>query len=113
MHAAWKYIAEYSIPIWNQLPIPRALIIDETSFSDLLKENKLYLFGNGSEKAKDVLKHPKITFIDNIKASAGGMVKFAFEKFGANDFEDTAYFEPFYLKDFVATTSKKDILGIG
>ncbi len=84
-----------------------AKIIDETSFADLLDENEIYFLGNGAAKCKGMITHPHAKFLDNILCTAKGMVNAAFESFQTKQFEDTAYFEPFYLKDFVGTTPKK------
>ena len=83
-----------------------AQIIDEHSYADLLKEKRIAFFGNGAEKCKPLIQSPNAVFLD-IKHSAKGMIALAVEKLAKKDFVDTAYFEPFYLKDFVVTTSKK------
>jgi tRNA threonylcarbamoyladenosine biosynthesis protein TsaB len=85
-----------------------AQIIDENTFKEQLKTNNIIFFGNGAEKCKSVISSPNAIFVD-IKASAKGMVDIAIEKFNNSDFVDIAYFEPFYLKDFVITASKKKI----
>lgn len=84
-----------------------ATIIDDESFKDVLDERTVYFFGNGSEKCKETIKHPNAIFIDNISNSALNMITLAHKAFNNQSFEDVAYFEPFYLKDFVATTPKK------
>ena len=84
-----------------------ATIIDDESFKDILDERTVYFFGNGSEKCKETIKHPNAIFIDNISNSALNMITLAHKAFNNQSFEDIAYFEPFYLKDFVATTPKK------
>lgn len=88
----------------------QALIIDESSFADLLKNNKVVFFGDGAEKCKDIICHPNAQFITTLQASATGMIDEAIKAYTANRFEDVAYFEPFYLKDFVVTQSKKKII---
>ena len=83
-----------------------AQIIDENSFASI--ENKLYFVGDSSEKAKTVLTQSNFIFLDEIVyPSAKDMSAISFQKFLNKDFEDVAYFEPFYLKDFLITTSKK------
>ncbi|MDR2853832.1 MAG: tRNA (adenosine(37)-N6)-threonylcarbamoyltransferase complex dimerization subunit type 1 TsaB [Prevotellaceae bacterium] len=84
-----------------------AEIITENSFADLLETHKIYFFGNGAEKCKAVLTHHNAHFLDNIRPLATNMVALANQKFAAQNFADTAYFEPFYLKEFQATTPKK------
>ncbi len=86
-----------------------AEIIDENSFAELLQKREMVFFGDGAKKCKPVLEGDSGIFIDNIEASALGMIELAEQKFQRKQFEDVAYFEPFYLKDFVATTPKKNI----
>jgi tRNA threonylcarbamoyladenosine biosynthesis protein TsaB len=88
----------------------QAEIIDENSFSEILKERKILCFGNGAEKCKKVLTHPDIEFIDGIHPFAKDMVELAEKAFLNREFQDVAYFEPFYLKEFVATTPKNKVI---
>ena len=85
-----------------------AQIIDENTYSELLRNGKIVFFGDGAEKCKSVINSPNAIFAE-IQASARGMISVAAQKFKNSDFVDIAYFEPFYLKNFVATTSKKKI----
>lgn len=82
-----------------------ANVIDEDSFQDFFKENKVYFFGDGAEKCKETLNHSNAHFI-NILSSARYMGALAEKAFQNKEFEDLAYFEPFYLKDFVAQKPK-------
>jgi tRNA threonylcarbamoyladenosine biosynthesis protein TsaB len=87
-----------------------AMIIDENSFADLLKSNKMLFFGDGASKCKPILQHRQnAMFVDNIYPSAVQIGEMAWHKYTMNLFEDLAYFEPFYLKDFIAKkpSSKK------
>ncbi len=84
-----------------------AEILDETSFSSYLEEGKVYFIGNGVEKTKTIITHPNAVFIDDKLPSANEMSTLAYSKYKISDFEDVAYFEPYYLKDFVALKSKK------
>jgi tRNA threonylcarbamoyladenosine biosynthesis protein TsaB len=80
-----------------------AEIITADSFSGYAEKNMLVFAGDGTLKCKPLLEHhPNVLFLDNFDASAGFMATLAEEKFSRNAFEDLAYFEPFYLKDFVA-----------
>lgn len=88
-----------------------AIIVDEIFLAQELKENKVVFFGNGAEKCKNVITSPNAVFIGNIEASAKYSCNLAWQLYNKNQFEDVAYFEPFYLKDFVATVSKKNIPG--
>ena len=85
----------------------KANIIDENSFSEYISKGKVYILGDGGEKCKDVLKHENIVFLDGFFPSSKQMAEMSFLKFENNDFEDVAYFEPFYLKNFVPTAAKK------
>jgi tRNA threonylcarbamoyladenosine biosynthesis protein TsaB len=83
-----------------------AQIIDENSFTSI--EETVYFVGDSFEKAKAVLTNSNFIFLDEIVyPSAKDMSTISFQKFLNKDFEDVAYFEPFYLKDFLITTSKK------
>ena len=79
----------------------QADIIDENSYKKEL-EKKVVFFGDGSEKIKEKIKHKNAMFISNIHPSAKNMGPLSYQKFTKSLFEDLAYFEPFYLKDFVA-----------
>ena len=84
-----------------------AEIIDEHSFADLLKENQILFFGDGAEKCREVLgSNPNAHFLPGFTNSAAHLTKKAAEKFAQKDFENVAYFEPFYLKDFIAGKKK-------
>jgi Inactive homolog of metal-dependent proteases, putative molecular chaperone len=84
-------------------------IIDENSFANELSEQEIIFFGDGSGKCKNVIANENGIFLDDVNATAVGMIELAEDKFNKNELEDVAYFEPFYLKDFVATTPKKNI----
>jgi tRNA threonylcarbamoyladenosine biosynthesis protein TsaB len=85
-------------------------IIDECFLSNELNDNQVVFFGNGSGKCRKILTSNNAIFIENIEASAQHMSELVWSAFLKNQFEDLAYFEPFYLKDFVATVSKKNLL---
>ncbi len=82
------------------------LIIDEHSFETVLQYKKIIFFGDGASKCKSTLVHQNAIFIDEVFPLAENMIKLSFEKFKNNDFVDVAYFEPFYLKPFIATIPK-------
>jgi tRNA threonylcarbamoyladenosine biosynthesis protein TsaB len=78
------------------------------SFADLLAEGPVLFIGDGAGKCREVLAHPNAHFAQCCpKASA--MLRPAFAAWDARRFEDTAYFEPFYLKDFIATVPRKKL----
>ena len=85
----------------------RADIVAKDTYIQFLKDNKVLFFGDGALKCKEVINHSNAYFIDAIFPSAKDVGILGFEKFANNDFEDIAYFEPFYLKDFVAGKKKK------
>ncbi len=91
----------------KQLMPTSAIVINENSFHEELEKNPIYFFGNGADKIKQTVKHTNAKFIDGMKPLAKAMSILSEKAYMANDFKDTAYFEPFYLKDFVATTPKK------
>ena len=80
-------------------------IIDENSYSEFLAEHPVYFFGNGAAKCRET--HPNAHFIENIHPLAKWMFPLAERAMAEKDFKDVAYFEPFYLKEFVASTPKK------
>lgn len=91
----------------NEIRSISAEIVDEHSFSDLLDNNMIYFFGDGAAKCKNVLSANKnAIFIDDIFPSAKNMIYLSEQAFVNKEFEDVAYFEPFYLKDFVAGKKK-------
>lgn len=81
----------------------KAEIIDENSFANELKMNTIIFGGDGAPKCKDVLSHSnKTVFLDDFLPSSRFISQLAEQKFNNSEFEDVAYFEPFYLKDFIA-----------
>ena len=83
-------------------------IIDETSFAEYLEQGPCLFIGDGAGKCADVIKHPNAHFCQ-CWPKASSMLVPAMEALKAGRFEDVAYFEPFYLKEFVATVSKKKL----
>ena len=84
---------------------PGAWVIDENSLAEY-RDRDVYIFGSGAAKCREVL--PWAHYIE-VRPSARGMIKLAAVAFENKNFENSAYFEPFYLKDFVITTSKKKL----
>jgi len=84
-----------------------ALIVDENSFQDILESKRILFLGTGAPKCKDIIKGKNAVFSTKTNISASNMVKLAYQKYQEKYFVDTAYFEPFYLKEFVAIKSKK------
>ncbi|GAA4234803.1 tRNA (adenosine(37)-N6)-threonylcarbamoyltransferase complex dimerization subunit type 1 TsaB [Postechiella marina] len=92
---------------YNQIRETQAQILDENSFADYLEKGKVYFIGNGVEKTKTIINHHNAIFVEDKLPSANEMSALAFSKFQNDNFEDVAYFEPYYLKDFVALKPKK------
>jgi tRNA threonylcarbamoyladenosine biosynthesis protein TsaB len=101
------YSAVFS-PEGTQITETTPVIVDKNSFADYLEQGQCLFIGDGAAKCTDVIRHQKASFLQcNPKASA--MVQPALKAFRNREFCDVAYFEPFYLKEFVATVSKKKL----
>lgn len=96
------------LDIYVQTTETTPAIIDENSFADLLSEGICLFIGDGAGKCKDVINHPNAHFCQ-CHPKASSMLVPAMDAFKEKRFEDVAYFEPFYLKEFVATVSKKKL----
>jgi tRNA threonylcarbamoyladenosine biosynthesis protein TsaB len=91
----------------------KADIIDHLSYLSYLEDNTVLFFGNGAFKCRDSINHPNAFFIDGITTSAKSMALLSERDFQLKKFVDVAYYEPFYLKDFVATIPVKNIFKAG
>ncbi|MDQ0638785.1 tRNA threonylcarbamoyladenosine biosynthesis protein TsaB [Pedobacter sp. W3I1] len=91
----------------NVITPTEAKIIDETSFTDYLTQQTVTFLGDGAAKCAEVLTHQNAKFDATNFNAATYMSRLANDAFNKSNFEDVAYFEPFYLKDFVVTQSKK------
>ncbi|WP_194774889.1 tRNA (adenosine(37)-N6)-threonylcarbamoyltransferase complex dimerization subunit type 1 TsaB [Pararhodonellum marinum] len=90
------------------LPIS-PVVLDEFSFRDYLEAGQVFFLGDAVEKVKSIIEHPHAHFV--FKGTTADTVgKLAFEKFENEDWEDLAYFEPNYLKEFRVIKSKKNPL---
>ena len=90
----------------EQIMPTAALIIDAHSFAELLSKHEIIFFGDGAGKFRETLTHPNARIVEGFANSATYLNTIAAAKFNAHDFVDVAYFEPFYLKDFIAGTKK-------
>ena len=101
------YTAVYSSAGEKLTPI-QALVVVEDSFAEQLEAGPILFVGDGALKCREVIRHPNARFQD-----AAPLVRYmaplAEEAYAIGRFENLAYFEPFYLKDFVATVSKKNL----
>jgi tRNA threonylcarbamoyladenosine biosynthesis protein TsaB len=87
----------------------KAEIIKQDAYKDILKSKQMIFFGNGSEKITETIQRQNTFFLPGFCASAVDMAQLSERFYSQKKFEDVAYFEPFYLKDFIATTPKKNI----
>lgn len=93
------YTAVYDGNTGEELSGTEAKILDETSFEEY-RDKKIIFVGDGAKKAQDILQLPDAVFKDDVYPSAQYLIKKTLEKIEKKEFEDMAYFEPFYLKDF-------------
>ena len=82
-------------------------VVSADTYKEWLDKGPVYFFGNGAAKCMDVIAHPNAHLIEGVEPLAKWMMPLAERRFLQEQFEDVAYFEPFYLKDFVAKASKK------
>ena len=95
-------------PHYIQITETTPVIVDENSFAEYLEQGPVLFIGDGAGKCADVIKHPNAHFCQ-CHPKASSMLSPAVAALRAGNFEDVAYFEPFYLKEFVATVSKKKL----
>ena len=91
---------------YHQIRETQAQILDDSSFAENLENEKVYFIGNGVEKTKELINHPNAVFVENKLPSAKEMSLLAYNKYKKNDIEDVAYFEPYYLKEFIGLKPK-------
>lgn len=101
------YTAVYA-PSGERLTPVQALVVEEKSFEEQLSQGLVLFIGDGALKCREVLSHPNARFAAAAPLACY-MAPLAQRAFDENRFEDVAYFEPFYLKDFVATVSRKQL----
>lgn len=90
-----------------QLKPTAPVILEDYAYEDVLTESRVLFFGDGSNKARDVIQHPNAHFVDHIVPSAEEVALLAYDKFENQDFENVVSFEPFYLKEFRTASSFK------
>jgi tRNA threonylcarbamoyladenosine biosynthesis protein TsaB len=95
----------------NTVKSIRAEIMDKNTFCALPLSLRIIIFGDGANKCRYVIKRDNVVFVDDFSISASFMQKPAYEAFAGKRFEDVAYFEPYYLKDFITSKPVKNILG--
>jgi tRNA threonylcarbamoyladenosine biosynthesis protein TsaB len=89
----------------KEITSPAALILDENSFAEDLKMNRILFFGNGAAKFKNICSHSNAIF-SGLHTDASQLAKLSQQKFTAKDFADLAYCEPLYVKEFFTTQKK-------
>jgi len=82
-------------------------VVDQDTYREWLDRQPVYFFGNGAKKCMETINHPNARYIDGVEPLAKWMQPLAERRFLQEQFEDVAYFVPFYLKDFVAKMPKK------
>lgn len=87
----------------------KADVVEAASYDEYLERGDVYFFGEGAEKCEGVIRHPHAHFVSNMRASAHYMGPLAEKAVAMQRFADTAYFEPFYLKDFIAKKQKSPL----
>lgn len=92
---------------YNEIRSTEAEVLTSESYQELLESSPVYFIGNGVSKTKDIITHKNAQFIEDKLPSSKQMCTLSYDKFKMSHFEDVAYFEPFYLKDFIAIPSKK------
>ena len=100
------YMALYDQAL-GEVKAPCAAVVDEQLIESLLQDRIIYFFGDGADKCKDLLtKHENARFVKEIRVQARDMLALSIQAFNRGQFADTAYFTPFYLKEFQATKPK-------
>lgn len=103
------YTAVFNQQLEEVIPT-QAKIIEEGPFTDILDKQAILFYGDGAEKCKETIQHPNAFFLEDIHPNAKNVGELALNKFEKEEFEDTAYFEPFYLKNFEAKKPAKNKL---
>jgi len=90
----------------DQIRATQAQILEENSFNEYFEKGPVYFIGSGVEKTKELIVHKNAIFVENKLPSTNEMGLLAYNKYKKNDIEDVAYFEPYYLKDFIGLKPK-------
>ena len=87
-------------------------VVDAQTYANYLSEGKVCFFGDGAAKCQSVITDTNAYFLPDIYPLAAGMASLSAQAYAEKRFEDVAYFEPFYLKEFQATIAKNKVLGV-
>lgn len=101
------YAAIYDRSGQNKIREIKADIVDENTYSEYLKSNPILFFGSGAMKCVQLINHSNAYFAEQIYPLSLHMLPIAQQKYKENIFEDVAYFEPFYLKDFAGSIPRR------
>ncbi len=104
------YTALYDTSL-KEVSAVEAMILDENSFAGILEQRPVWFFGTGSDKASAVIRHRNARFAAGLQLSAAWQALPAESLYQKGEFLDTAYFEPHYLKEFIASIPKNKVLG--
>lgn len=88
-----------------------AEVVTEDLFTDIPESQRIIFFGDGARKCKDIINHKNAIFAEDFRISAAHMYKPVFQAFNERKYEDVAYFEPLYLKEFITSIPRKNVLG--
>jgi tRNA threonylcarbamoyladenosine biosynthesis protein TsaB len=88
-----------------------AEIVTKDLFADILQSQRIIFFGDGAKKCKDIINHKNAIFAEDFRISAAHMHNPVIQAFNKKEFQDVAYFEPLYLKDFITSIPRKNVLG--
>lgn len=105
------YCALYDQALGEVRPVS-AEVVDADFLNEVLDQHVIYFFGDGAEKCQEVIKHPNARFLPGVRVLARDMMALAVQAFNRGQFADTAYFTPFYLKEFQASKPKDPFAGI-
>ena len=105
------YTSVYTFKFKQLAPI-EAIIVDKNSFQEYLNKDLVYFVGDGGKKLKTICSHKNARFNATLLPSSRDMIKLSYKKYKNGQTEDIAYFEPFYLKDFLITKAKKSSFSI-
>ena len=100
------YSAVYDRALREVCP-PAAVVVDAGSFAPQLEEHEVWFFGNGAMKCSGVIAHRNALFIEGVRPLARWMFPLAEQALARGEFADVAYFEPYYLKEFVASVPRR------
>jgi tRNA threonylcarbamoyladenosine biosynthesis protein TsaB len=95
----------------NKIKDISARVVTEDLFADIPESQSIIFFGDGAKKCKDIINHKNATFAEDFRISAAYMHRPVIQALNEKKYEDVAYFEPFYLKDFITTVPRKNVLG--